>query len=81
MKLQPPTRTDLTGPVAKPAFCPFDSEHLEGATFPFPAGTHGLEGRIRLGQAVVVPNIMAYATHSAVGIYDTGRHFLQTWMT
>jgi galactose-1-phosphate uridylyltransferase len=25
---------------------------------------------------VVVPNILAYATHSAVGIYDTGRHFL-----
>jgi len=25
---------------------------------------------------VVVPNIMAYATHSAVGIYDPGRHFL-----
>jgi UDPglucose--hexose-1-phosphate uridylyltransferase len=24
----------------------------------------------------VVPNIMAYATHSAVGIYDPGRHFL-----
>jgi UDPglucose--hexose-1-phosphate uridylyltransferase len=23
-----------------------------------------------------VPNIMAYATHSAVGIYDPGRHFL-----
>ncbi len=25
---------------------------------------------------MVVPNIMAYATHSAVGIYDPGRHFL-----
>ena len=24
----------------------------------------------------MVPNIMAYATHSAVGIYDPGRHFL-----
>ena len=24
---------------------------------------------------MVVPNIMAYATHSAVGIYDPGRHF------
>jgi galactose-1-phosphate uridylyltransferase len=34
------------------------------------------EGRIRLGKTVVVPNIMAYATHSAVGIYDPGRHLL-----
>ena len=33
-------------------------------------------GRIRCGRAVVVPNIMAYATHSAVGIYDPGSHFL-----
>ena len=42
---------------------------------PFPAELTA-EGRIRVGQAVVVPNIMAYATHSAVGIYDPGRHFL-----
>ena len=25
---------------------------------------------------MVVPNVMAYATHSAVGIYDSERHFL-----
>ncbi len=75
VKLQPPTRPDLTELVAKPAFCPFDREHLETATVPFPAELTA-EGRIRLGQAVVVPNIMAYATHSAVGIYDPGRHFL-----
>ena len=75
VKLQPPTRPDLTKLTAKPAFCPFDSEHLETATFPFPAELTA-EGRIRQGRAVVVPNIMAYATHSAVGIYDTERHFL-----
>ena len=75
VKLQPSTRPDLTELVAKPAFCPFDREHLETATVPFPAELTA-EGRIRLGQAVVVPNIMAYATHSAVGIYDPGRHFL-----
>ena len=75
VKLQPPTRPDLTELTAKPAFCPFDSEHLEKATVPFPAELTA-EGRIRLGRAVVVPNIMAYATHSAVGIYDPGRHFL-----
>jgi len=75
VKLQPPSRPDLTELAAKPAFCPFDIEHLETATFPFPAELT-TEGRIRLGQAVVVPNVMAYATHSAVGIYDPGRHFL-----
>jgi galactose-1-phosphate uridylyltransferase len=75
VKLQPPTRPDLTELTAKPAFCPFDAEYLETATVPFPAELTA-EGRIRLGRAVVVPNIMAYATHSAVGIYDPGRHFL-----
>ena len=75
VKLQPDTRPDMTELTAKPAFCPFDSEHLEKATVPFPAEL-AAEGRIRVGQAVVVPNIMAYATYSAVGIYDPGQHFL-----
>jgi UDPglucose--hexose-1-phosphate uridylyltransferase len=75
VKLQPESRTDLTELVAKPAFCPFDAEHIETATVPFPVELVE-EGRVRVGRAVVVPNIMAYATHSAVGIYDPGRHFL-----
>ena len=75
VKLQPPTRPDLTELTVKPAFCPFDAEYLETATVPFPAELTA-EGRIRQGQAVVVPNIMAYATHGAVGIYDPSRHFL-----
>jgi UDPglucose--hexose-1-phosphate uridylyltransferase len=74
VKLQPASRTDLTALTAKPAFCPFDAEHLDQATVPFPAEL-APEGRIRVGKAVVVPNIMAYATHSAVGIYDPERHF------
>jgi UDPglucose--hexose-1-phosphate uridylyltransferase len=75
VKLQPPTRPDLTDLTAPPAFCPFDADRLETATFPFPAEITA-EGRIRVGHAVVVPNVMAYATHSAVGIYDTERHFV-----
>ena len=75
VKLQPAVRTDLTALTAPPPFCPFDAEVLEKATVPFPAELTS-EGRIRQGAAVVVPNIMAYATHSAVGIYDPGRHFL-----
>ena len=75
VKLQPDTRPDMTALTAQPVFCPFDAEHLEKATVPFPPDLVA-EGRIRVGQAVVVPNIMAYATHSAVGIYDPARHFL-----
>ena len=75
VKLQPPDRPDLTELTAPPAFCPFDSDRLETATFSFPPELTA-EGRIRCGRAVVVPNIMAYATHSAVGIYDPGSHFL-----
>jgi UDPglucose--hexose-1-phosphate uridylyltransferase len=75
VKLQPETRPDMTALTAKVGFCPFDAEVLEKATFPFPAELTP-EGRIRAGKAVVVPNIMAYATHSAVGIYDADRHFI-----
>jgi galactose-1-phosphate uridylyltransferase len=75
VKLQPRTRPDLADLAAPPAFCPFDADRLETATSPFPPEIT-TEGRIRCGQAVVVPNVMAYATHSAVGVYDTERHFL-----
>ena len=75
VKLQPSARPDLTALTAKPAFCPFCAEHLERATVPFPPELTD-RGRIRQGKAVVVPNILAYATHSAVGVYDPDRHFL-----
>lgn len=75
VKLQPAARPDLRQLAAPPPFCPFDAERLESATSPFPPELTA-EGRIRCGNAVVVPNIMAYATHSAVGIYDSERHFL-----
>jgi galactose-1-phosphate uridylyltransferase len=75
VKLQPATRPDLSELAAPPAFCPFDADRLESTTFPFPPEIT-TEGRIRCGHAVVVPNVMAYATHSAVGVYDTERHFL-----
>jgi galactose-1-phosphate uridylyltransferase len=75
VKLQPATRPDLAELAPPPAFCPFDADRLESATFPFPPEIT-MEGRIRCGQAVVVPNVMAYATHSAVGIYESERHFL-----
>ena len=75
VKLQPETRPDLVELTAKPAFCPFCADHLERATAEFPADVTDA-GRVRRGRAVVVPNVLAYATHSAVGIYDPARHFL-----
>jgi len=75
VKLQPPTRPDLAELTAKPSFCPFCAEHLERATAEFPVEVTD-DGRVRRGLAVVVPNVVAYATHSAVGIYDPGRHFV-----
>jgi len=73
-KLQPASRPDLSTLTAPPPFCPFCEAFLDKATHPFPAELSD-EGRIRRGRAVVVPNILAYATHSAVGIYDTTTHF------
>jgi galactose-1-phosphate uridylyltransferase len=75
VKLQPAIRPDLTALIAPPAFCPFDADKLEQTTFPFPPELSD-EGRIRCGKAVVVPNLLAYANHSAVGIYDPATHFL-----
>lgn len=74
-KLQPASRPELGELTAAPAFCPFCAAHLEQATSPFPAELVP-EGRIRRGAAVAVPNVMAYATHSAVAIYDPSRHFV-----
>ena len=73
-KFQPTTRPDLTGLSATPPFCPFCAAHIETATSTFPAELSA-EGRIRRGRAVVVPNVLAYSTHSAVGVYDPARHF------
>ncbi len=74
-KLQPASRPELHDLTATPAFCPFCAAHLEQATSPFPTELVP-EGRIQRGAAVAVPNVMAYATHSAVGIYDPARHFV-----
>jgi galactose-1-phosphate uridylyltransferase len=74
-KLRPDTRPDLAELVAPPPFCPFDADTIEAVTSTFPPELTK-EGRIRRGAAVAVPNIMAYSTYSAVGIYDPAHHFL-----
>ncbi len=74
-KLQPDSKSDISALVAPGGFCPFCPEVVDRFTFPFPAEMVP-EGKIRRNKALVVPNILAYSTYSAVGIYDTTRHFV-----
>lgn len=61
--------------VRRSGFCPFCEDNVSSATFPFPEKV--VEGgRIRRGDCWVVPNVLAYSTASAVGIYDVSRHFI-----
>jgi len=56
------------------AFCPFCPEKVEAATPRFPE-EFVPGGRIRVGEAVVVPNLMPYSQHSAVTVISR-KHFL-----
>ncbi len=74
VKLQPSTKPELSELTDAGGFCPFCEEFFNSVTFEFepevvPAG------KIRRNRAAVVPNIMAYSGYSAVGVYDTSRHF------
>ena len=74
-KLQPEQSPNLEEITNRKGFCPFCADTIDSATFPFP--TEMIPGgRISKGACRVVPNILAYSTYSAVGIYDPGRHFL-----
>jgi galactose-1-phosphate uridylyltransferase len=74
-KLSPTERPDLTALTADPPFCPFCEDKIEMATGTF-APDIAPQGRIRRGNAVVVPNVLAYSEFSSVGLYDTTQHFL-----
>lgn len=56
------------------AFCPFCPERIEAATPKFPEEFIP-EGRIKVGEAVVVPNLMPYSQYSAVTIICK-KHFV-----
>lgn len=74
-RLPPVPRPDLTELTADPPFCPFCAPVIEAATGTIdPAITD--QGRIRRGQAVVVPNVVPYSQYPTVGLYDTERHFI-----
>jgi len=74
-KLQPSESPEYSLVSERDGFCPFCHDTVDSATFPFPTEMVP-GGKISLGRSKVVPNILAYSTYSAVGIYDTARHFL-----
>ncbi|HKK26728.1 MAG TPA: hypothetical protein VKB18_01475 [Gemmatimonadota bacterium] len=55
--------------------CPFCGERVEEVTPRLPAEVWP-DGRIRVGEAVLFPNLVPYAKWSSVSIYSPGRHLL-----
>ncbi|HZV52959.1 MAG TPA: hypothetical protein VFD49_24750 [Candidatus Dormibacteraeota bacterium] len=55
--------------------CFFCAPRVESATPKFPPAIVP-EGRIRRGEALLFPNIQAYALYSSVSVYSPARHYL-----
>ena len=55
--------------------CPFCPERIDSLTPKLPASIHP-DGRITRGEAVLFPNLHAYASHSCVSVYSPRLHFL-----
>ncbi|MHB8188856.1 MAG: hypothetical protein ACYDHP_00200 [Ferrimicrobium sp.] len=70
-----PAAQDLGDIVERSGFCPFCADTIASATAPF-SSEIAPSGRIIVGNAWAVPNIVAYSTISTVGVYDVSRHFL-----
>ena len=74
-RLAPTERPDLSALTAPPPFCPFCEDKILQTTGTFdPSITD--EGRIRRGNSMIVPNVMAYSEFSSVGLYDVTKHFV-----
>jgi UDPglucose--hexose-1-phosphate uridylyltransferase len=73
---QPPAQLDLAELAEQSrTSCPFCAERVETQTPRFTPDVVA-EGRIRRGEALLFPNLAAYAKWSAVSIYSPDRHFL-----
>ena len=74
--LMAPQRYDLASLAEDTrASCPFCSERIETAVPRFPPGIVP-EGRIRVGEAVLFPNLLPYSQYSSVSVYSPEQHFL-----
>jgi UDPglucose--hexose-1-phosphate uridylyltransferase len=72
----PPARHDLERLAAETReACPFCAERLEEQTPRFPPEIWP-EGRIRVGEALLFPNLVPYAKWSSVSVYSPERHRL-----
>jgi galactose-1-phosphate uridylyltransferase len=72
----PPGRHDLERLDAETRpTCPFCAERIEEHTPQLPPELHP-EGRIRVGEAVLFPNLAAYSKWSSVSVYSPARHRL-----
>jgi galactose-1-phosphate uridylyltransferase len=56
--------------------CPFCGEQVERETPRFPTKMLA-DGRIRIGEALLFPNLVPYAKWSAVSVYSPARHLLR----
>jgi len=65
-----PHAVDVATPKLPPAVWP------DGEPDGEPDGDSDGDGRIRRGQALLFPNLRAYAKHSSVALYGTNLHFL-----
>src|SRR5919198_1365848 len=75
--LPPPERQDLDALAAQTQpTCPFCAERIDSHT---PRFTPELwpEGRIRFGEALLFPNLVAYSKWSSVSVYSPQRHLLR----
>jgi galactose-1-phosphate uridylyltransferase len=57
------------------ATCPFCAERIDQVTPRFPPELVE-DGRIRRGEAVLFPNLLAYAAYASVSVYGPDRHHL-----
>jgi UDPglucose--hexose-1-phosphate uridylyltransferase len=74
--MPPPATQDLQtlASQTRPS-CPFCTERIDTETPRFPA--HIIPaGRIRVGEALLFPNLLPYAKWSSVSVYSPGRHLL-----
>ncbi len=55
--------------------CPFCSSRIDEHVPRFPR-TLIAEGRVRVGEAVLFPNLLPYSQYSAVSVYSPERHYL-----
>ena len=75
--MPPPAAQDLNGLADQTrASCPFCEERIARETPRFPEEVCP-QGRIRVGEALLFPNLAPYATWNSVSVYSPARHVLR----